>query len=415
MSNDTQPKKITEPGLAHKFSKAQRQVNRLSTRPDDDTLLRLYSLYKQGNEGDVKGRIPIAKGLVSVAKWKAWKKCLGMSQEDAKMQYIELVNELLSSDSDSSIASPSEISNSDAKNGDGIIGLSNPDEIGMSKEMILKAEGRITSWEGLTVLVTGASRGIGKATALRFAEEGANLILCGRSMQEGQLPGSLLQTKEEVEALGGNAYCAKVDLRNAEEIADAVEKGAIHFGGIDALACNAGALFIAPFESTPIKRFDLVHDVNIRATFALCQAALPYLRRSNYGRILVLAPPIALHSKWLSGTLAYTLSKYSMSMLVLGLSEELEPDEIAVNAMWPATTIDTAAVRYNKALGGDEMVRRSRKARICADAAIEIMSRTVSHTGEFHTDESALREIGETDFEKYSVEPGATLQVDYYL
>jgi citronellol/citronellal dehydrogenase len=147
----------------------------------------------------------------------------------------------------------------------------------------------------------------------------------------------------------------------------------------------------------------------------LCQAVLPHLAASSNGRILVLAPPISLDSKWLSGTLAYTLSKYSMSMLVLGLSAELAPDGIGVNAIWPATTIDTAAVRYNEALGGEEMVRRSRKPRIVADAALHILSQNQTVTGQFYTDESALIEAGVEDFEPYAVEPGMPLQSDFYL
>lgn len=379
--------------LERDFSKAQRQVKQLKTRPKDDMLLKLYSLYKQATLGDTTGRLPIAKGLVAVAKWKAWKKHNGMTVDEAKRKYILLVADLF------------EEGGREAEQ------LSETSD----KAATISGVGRVSSWKGLTVLVTGASRGIGKAIAIRLGQEGANLILCGRSMEEGEIPGSLLTTKKEVEANGGKALCIKVNVRNVKEIEAAVKYGAEHFGSIDALACNAGALFIAPFEDTPMKRFDLVHEVNIRATFALCHAALPHLKQSSNGRIMVLSPPISLQPKWLSGTLAYTISKYSMSMLVLGLAEELADYGIAVNSMWPATTIDTAAVRLNKALGGDEMAQRSRKPIICADAAFELLSRPADHTGFFHTDESILREVGEENFDKYAVDATKSLQIDYYL
>ncbi len=334
----------------------------LTERPDDTTMLRLYALYKQATEGDVSGRLPVSDGMVAIAKWKAWKKLKGTSEEEAMSQYCDIVDNLFGSKEDDSTP-------------------------------------EIESWKGRTVLITGASRGIGRAMAIRFGEEGANLILCARSMEpNGKFPGTLPETK----AL---AICAPVDVRDVDAIQAAVKAGAAAFGGIDAVICNAGALYIAPFADTPIKRFDLVHEVNSRGTFALCQAVLPYLVASSNGRILVIAPPIALDSKWLSGTLAYTLSKYSMSMLVLGLSAELAPDGIGVNAIWPATTIDTAAVRYNEALGGEEMVR----------AALHILSQNQTVTGQFYTDESALVEAGVEDFETYAVEPGMPLQSDFYL
>ena len=375
------------------FERAAERIMGLSQRPDDETLLRIYSLYKQANKGDVSGRLPIPDGMVAVSKWKAWKKCKGMTEEEAMTDYIELVNKCLEEDSKTDDA-PQEVS---------------------EREDFLNAEGRISDWKGKTILVSGASRGIGKAIALRLAEEGANLILLGRSMEAGTIPGTLPETKAEVQEKGGEALCTPADVRDDDAINQAIEAGIARFGGIDAIVCNAGALFIAPFEQTPLKRFDLVHQVNLRATFALCQAALPYLRASDSGRILVLAPPPSMEAKWFDGTLAYTLSKYGMSMIVLGLSSELADDGIAVNAMWPKTTIDTAAVRLNKALGGDEMARRSRKPTICADAAFEILSRPVEHSGNFHTDEGALRQIGITDFEHYSVTPGSPLQSDFYI
>jgi len=375
----TQSKRGVTLSIEKKFKRASKRILSLDERPDDNTMLRLYSLYKQATEGDATGRLPIAKGMVAVAKWKSWKKLEGTDPEDAMASYCEIADVLLN-------------------------------------ENLVEVVQEIESWRGRTVLITGASRGLGRAMAIRLGEEGANVILCARSMEANEkLPGTLPETKALVEAAGGKAICAQMDVRVDEQVQAAVEKGAVAFNGIDAVICNAGALFIAPFAETPMKRFDLVHEVNSRGTFSLCQAALPHLMKSDAGRILVLAPPIALDPKWLNGTLAYTLSKYSMSMLVLGLSGELAMDGIAVNAIWPATTIDTAAVRYNEALGGEEMVRRSRKPRIVADAALHILSQNKTVTGQFYTDESALMESGVDDFEKYAVEPGMPLQSDFYL
>ena len=375
----TQSKRGVTLSIEKKFKRASKRILSLDERPDDNTMLRLYSLYKQATEGDATGRLPIAKGMVAVAKWKSWKKLEGTDPEDAMASYCEIADVLLN-------------------------------------ENLVEVVQEIESWRGRTVLITGASRGLGRAMAIRLGEEGANVILCARSMEANEkLPGTLPETKALVEAAGGKAICAQMDVRVDEQVQAAVEKGAAAFNGIDAVICNAGALFIAPFAETPMKRFDLVHEVNSRGTFSLCQAALPHLMKSDAGRILVLAPPIALDPKWLNGTLAYTLSKYSMSMLVLGLSGELAMDGIAVNAIWPATTIDTAAVRYNEALGGEEMVRRSRKPRIVADAALHILSQNKTVTGQFYTDESALMDSGVDDFEKYAVEPGMPLQSDFYL
>jgi len=359
-----------------RFKKAAKEIIDIPTQPDDKTLLLLYSLYKQATKGDVSGGLPVSGGIIAITKYRNWKKQKGKSSEDAMAEYIELVAVLLE-----------------------------------RSESISE----IQSWNGRTVLISGASRGLGRAMALRFAEEGANTILIGRTLEANDGKGSLKETAVEVESAGGKAVVAVCDVRVDEEVAAAVQTGVDAFGGIDAVICNAGALFIASFDETPMKRFDLVHEVNIRASFSLCQAALPHLRKSDNGRILVICPPPSLDSKWYKGTIAYTISKFSMSMLVLGLSEELSGDGISVNGLWPATTIDTAAVRYNEALGGEEMVRRSRKPKIVGDAAFLLMSKSGEFTGEFHTDESILREAGVEDFDQYAVEPGMELQPDYYL
>jgi citronellol/citronellal dehydrogenase len=270
---------------------------------------------------------------------------------------------------------------------------------------------------GRTFLVTGASRGIGKAISVRLASSGANIIVCGRSMDSNpNFPGTLLETVSEIESVGGKGHAVLVDIRNDEQISQAINEGVEKFGGIDGVVCNAGALFIAPFEATPMKRFDLVHQVNIRGTYSTIQAALPHLKNSEFPHILTISPPISLESKWLAGTTAYTISKYSMSLLVSGLSVEFMREGIGVNALWPATTIDTAAVRFNQALGGAEMARRSRKPEIVGDAAFHILTQNPKkYTGNFLTDEQALAEAGITELDHYSVEPGQNLQPDFYL
>jgi|TARA_B100000315_G_scaffold260606_1_gene323388 citronellol/citronellal dehydrogenase len=272
------------------------------------------------------------------------------------------------------------------------------------------------NFSGYTFLITGASRGIGKAIAVRLGEEGANVAVCARSMDENhKLPGTLPETVEAVEAVGGNALAIQLDVRDDEQVNVAIEKCVSHFGGLDGVICNAGALYIAPFSFTPMKRFDLVHQVNVRATYATIQAALPHLHKSDRGRVLVICPPVSMNPKWLAGTTAYTISKYGMSVLVGGLAAELVGDEIGVNGLWPATTIDTAAVRYNEALGGEEMANRSRKPSIVADAALHILSQSSDCTGRFFIDEEALAEAGITDLEQYSVTPGGPLQPDFYV
>ncbi len=273
-----------------------------------------------------------------------------------------------------------------------------------------------SSLSGRTYLVTGASRGIGKAIAVGLGSFGANLILCSRSMTQGKLPGTLPETVSEVEAAGGKALAVQVDVRDDEQIANAVNEGVEKFGGLDGVICNAGALFIAPFEMTSLKRFDLVHQVNIRATYATIGAALPHLKASDRGHILTISPPLSIKPKWFVGTTAYTISKFSMSMLAMGLSVELARDGIGVNSLWPATTIDTAAVRFNAGLGGEEMANRSRIPKIVGDAAVFMLEQDPQiFTGNFLTDEQALEMSGVTDLDGYAVTPGVELQPDFYL
>ena len=274
----------------------------------------------------------------------------------------------------------------------------------------------VDSLSGRTFLVTGASRGIGREIAVRLGAAGANITVCARSMEaNARLPGTLPETVAAVEQSGGSALAVKVDVRDDEQVADAVAQCVERFGGLDGVVCNAGALFIAPFAMTPMKRFDLVHQVNVRATYATIQAALPHLLKSDQPRILVISPPVSMNPRWLAGTTAYSISKFGMSILVAGLAAELAADSVGVNALWPATTIDTAAVRFNQALGGEAMAEMSRKPSIVADAAYHVLTQESERTGRFFTDEEALAEAGITDLEGYSVTPGGPLQPDFYL
>lgn len=274
----------------------------------------------------------------------------------------------------------------------------------------------VDSLSGRTFLVTGASRGIGREIAIRLGSAGANVTVCARSMEaNARLSGTLPETVSAVEQAGGSALAVQVDVRDDEQVADAVAQCVERFGGLDGVVCNAGALFIAPFAMTPMKRFDLVHQVNVRATYATIQAALPHLLKSDHPRVLVISPPVSMEPRWLAGTTAYSISKFGMSILVAGLAVELATDSVGVNALWPATTIDTAAVRFNQALGGEAMAEMSRKPSIVADAAYHVLTQGPECTGRFFTDEEALAEAGITDLEGYSVTPGGPLQPDFYL
>jgi len=271
------------------------------------------------------------------------------------------------------------------------------------------------SLEGMSILVTGASRGIGEAIAVRAARDGARVALLGKSVRpHPKLPGTLHMAAEKVEAAGGRALVCKCDVRSDEEIAAAVARTAEEFGGIDAVVNNASAIYLAGTADTPMKRFDLMYAVNVRATFAVTQACLPHLVRARNAHVLNLAPPLAMDAQWFAPHLAYTISKYGMAMCVLGMSEELRDAGVAVNALWPRTTIATAAVR--NLLGGEEAVRRSRKPEIVADAAHWILTQPASAcTGNFFIDEDVLRAAGVADFAPYAVDPDADPQTDLFL
>jgi citronellol/citronellal dehydrogenase len=259
--------------------------------------------------------------------------------------------------------------------------------------------------KGKTLFITGASRGIGKAIALAAAREGANVAIAAKTTQpHPKLPGTIYTAAQEVESAGGKALALDVDVRDEAQIARAVEATRERFGGIDALVNNASAIFLSGTAETPMKRYDLMHQVNARGTFACSQACLPLLRRSSNPHILVLAPPLDMRPKWFAPHLAYSMAKYGMSLCVLGLSEELREEGIAVNALWPRTIIATAALNV---IGGEELAKHARTPEVVADAARAILLRpSRSCTGNFFIDDEVLRAEGVTDLSRYAAVPG---------
>jgi citronellol/citronellal dehydrogenase len=266
-----------------------------------------------------------------------------------------------------------------------------------------------------TVLITGGSRGIGKAIALRLAKEGANIAIAAKTVEpHPKLEGTIFTAAEEIEKLGVKALPLQCDIRSEEQIADAVSKTVQTFGGIDILINNASAINLTPTEQTEPKRFDLMHGIQVRGTFFMCKACIPYLKKSTNAHILNLSPPLNLNPKWFAQHLAYTMSKYGMSMIILGLAEELKKDRIAANGLWPATTIATAAVQ--NLLGGDFLIQMSRTPEIVAEAAYHILSKPSTEcTGNFFIDEEVLKQEGIADLGKYSVNPGQELMKDIFL
>ena len=256
-----------------------------------------------------------------------------------------------------------------------------------------------------TLFITGASRGIGKAIALRAARDGARIVIAAKTeTPHERLSGTIHTAAEEIEAAGGQALPLAVDIRFEERVAAAVAQAVDHFGGIDILVNNASAIQLTNTPETSMKRFDLMHQVNTRGTFLCSQACLPHLRRAANPHILMISPPLNMEPRWFAPHVAYTMAKYGMSMCVLGMAEEFRPLGIAVNALWPRTAIATAAVR--NLLGGDDSITHSRKPEIMADAAYAILRRdSRSVTGRFHIDEDVLREEGLTDLRAYQVQP----------
>jgi citronellol/citronellal dehydrogenase len=268
--------------------------------------------------------------------------------------------------------------------------------------------------EGKTVFITGASRGIGREIALRCARDGAHIALAAKTAEpHPRLPGTIHSVAAEVEAAGGHALPLQVDVREERSVRAAVDACVGAFGGIDILVNNASAIMLTGTLDTPLKRFDLMLGVNMRGTFLASQACIPHLMKGRNPHILNLAPPLNMNAKWFKGHTAYTMSKYGMSMCTLGMSAELAPHGIAVNSLWPRTTIATAAIEVNFP---QEILKASRRPAIVADAAYAIFNRdSRRHTGNFYIDESVLREEGVTEFEGYAVTPGARLYNDLFL
>lgn len=269
-------------------------------------------------------------------------------------------------------------------------------------------------YQGKTIFITGATRGIGKAIALKLAKEGANIIIAAKSVEENpKLGGTIYSAAEEIEKAGGKALAVQCDIRFEDQIIAAVEKGVEQFGGIDILVNNASAISLTNTEQTDAKKFDLMHDINVRGTFLVSKHCIPYLKKGKNPHILFLSPPLNLNPKWFGNHVAYTISKYNMSMIMMGLSEELKKYQIASNALWPKTTIATAAVQ--NLLGGQALINMSRKADIIADAAYFIFQKQSSQcTGNFFIDENVLAAEGITDLSHYAVIPGATLYNDLF-
>jgi citronellol/citronellal dehydrogenase len=271
------------------------------------------------------------------------------------------------------------------------------------------------SLKGKTIFISGGSRGIGLAIALRAAADGANVTIAAKTSEpHPKLPGTIHSAAQEIEQAGGHALPVLCDIRDEAQVADAVNRTVEKFGGIDICINNASAIQLSGTLSTDMKRFDLMHQINTRGTFLVSRTCLPHLLKSDHAHILNLSPPLDMSPKWFARHTAYTMAKYGMSMCVLGMAEEFRDAGIGVNALWPLTAIDTAAVR--NVLGGDAMAKMSRHPEILADAAHVILSRDPRNcTGNFFIDEEVLREEGVTDFSKYQHPDADALAGDFFV
>lgn len=272
----------------------------------------------------------------------------------------------------------------------------------------------MTTLKNKTILITGSSRGIGQAMAIRFAKEGANIVITGKTAEpHDSLPGTIHSVAKEVEAAGGRALPLVLDVRDENQIRSVVEKTVETFGGIDVLVNNASAIYLRDTLNTPMKRYDLMMGVNARATFACSQACLPHLMKAENPHILNMAPPLDMSAKWFKDHVAYTYSKYGMSVCTLGMSAEFKEEGVAVNSLWPKTTIATAAIKVNFP---PELYAASRDPSIVAEAAHVIITKDSKlATGQFFIDEEVLRAAGETDFDRYNMQEGVTPMQDLFL
>ncbi len=271
------------------------------------------------------------------------------------------------------------------------------------------------SFKNKTVLITGASRGIGKAIGLRLAAEGANIVIASKSVEENpKLGGTIFSAAKEMEDAGGQALAIQCDIRFEDQVQEVVDKAVEKFGGIDVLINNASAINLMPTENMEPKRFDLMYDINVRGTFMVSRACIPHLKNGTNAHILNLSPPLNMDMKWFTNHLAYTISKYDMTMIALGLAAELKKYNVAANTLWPRTTIATAAVQ--NLLGGEMLMNMSRTTDIIADAAYYILSRPSTEcSGNSFIDDEVLAAEGITDLEKYAVVKGAKLYKDLFV
>jgi citronellol/citronellal dehydrogenase len=265
-----------------------------------------------------------------------------------------------------------------------------------------------------TLFITGGSRGIGKAIALRAARDGANVVIAAKTDKPHRaLPGTIHSAAEEVEAAGGTALALQLDVRDEHQVDEVIRNAVKHFDGIDILVNNASAIALQGTRELAMKRYDLMFAVNVRGTYACSRAAIPWLQKARNPHILNLSPPLNLNPAWFKNHVAYTMSKYGMSMCVLGMAEEFRKEGIAVNALWPRTVIATSAINM---LGGKVKPENCRTEAIMADAAHAILVRdSKTCTGHFFIDESVLRQEGVKDFERYAIQPGAPLMKDLFL
>jgi citronellol/citronellal dehydrogenase len=270
------------------------------------------------------------------------------------------------------------------------------------------------SLQGKTLFITGASRGIGLAIALRAAKDGANIAIAAKTdTPHPKLAGTIHTAADEIEKAGGKALALVCNVREEASVKDAIEKTAARFGGIDIVVNNASAIQLTPVTATDMNRFDLMHQVNARGTFMVSKFAIPYLEKAKNPHILMLSPPLDIQEKWFAPYTAYAMAKYGMSLVVLGLAGELRSKGIAANALWPRTTIATAAVNM---LGGDRLMNMSRTPDILADAAYRIFEKSAREfSGNFLIDDTFLASEGVTDFDRYRINPGSALSPDFFV
>jgi len=272
----------------------------------------------------------------------------------------------------------------------------------------------MTYFKNKTVIMSGGSRGVGLEIAKALGKDGANIAILAKTTEpHPTLPGTIFTAAEEIEEVGGTALPIVCDIRYEEQVEAAVEEAASKFGGIDICINNASAIHLTDTVNTPMKRYDLMHNINVRGTFMLSQKCIPHLIKGDNSHILTLSPPLDIARKWFGMTLAYTTAKYGMSLVAHGLAEELGKHNVASNCLWPRTSLDTAAVRN---VIGEELIKGSRKPSIYADAAYAVLKRDSSScTGNFFLDQDVLEEEGVTDFDQYAIDPEAKLVSDFFV